>query len=401
MNAQPELAGRSVVLAVTGGVAAYKAAELARLLIKDGAHVRVVMTEAASHFVGAATFQAITGEPVWTDLWDARMPNGMAHIDLSRDASLILIAPATADCIARLVQGRADDLLTALCLARDTGCALMVAPAMNRQMWEHPATVRNMDTLREDGALVVGPAAGEQACGEVGLGRMVEPEVLLEAVRAHFTPKRLLGQRVLITAGPTSEAIDPVRVVTNLSSGRMGYALALEAARAGACVTLVSGPTALPCPYGVERVDVRSAAEMHAQVMTRCAGSDLFIAVAAVADYRPVAPSAQKIKKSADTLSIDMVRNPDILAAVASRPDAPFCVGFAAESHDLDAYAQGKRVVKKLPLVVGNLVSDGLGSDDNQVVLYDDHGRHPLPRAAKTEVARAILEHVSRLMKEA
>jgi len=242
---------------------------------------------------------------------------------------------------------------------------------------------------------------GEQACGEVGLGRMVEPEVLLEAVRAHFTPKRLLGQRVLITAGPTSEAIDPVRVVTNLSSGRMGYALALEAARAGACVTLVSGPTALPCPYGVERVDVRSAAEMHAQVMTRCAGSDLFIAVAAVADYRPVAPSAQKIKKSADTLSIDMVRNPDILAAVASRPDAPFCVGFAAESHDLDAYAQGKRVAKKLPLVVGNLVSDGLGSDDNQVVLYDDHGRHPLPRAAKTEVARAILEHVSRLMKEA
>ena len=401
MNAQPELAGRSIVLAVTGGVAAYKAAELARLLIKDGARVRVVMTEAASHFVGAATFQAITGEPVWSDLWDARMPNGMAHIDLSRDASLILIAPATADCIARLVQGRADDLLSTLCLARDTGCALMVAPAMNRQMWEHPATVRNIDGLRSDGALVVGPAAGEQACGEVGLGRMVEPDVLLEAVRAHFTPKRLAGRRVLITAGPTSEAIDPVRVVTNLSSGRMGYALALEAARAGACVTLVSGPTALSCPHGVERVDVHSAADMHAQVIARCAEVDLFIAVAAVADYRPAVPSAQKIKKSADTLSIDMVRNPDILADVASRPDAPFCVGFAAESHDLDTYAQGKRAAKKLQLVVGNLVSDALGGDDNQVVLYDDHGRHPLSRAPKTEVARAILEHVSRLMKDA
>lgn len=404
MSAKPEpsaeLAGRTIVLAVTGGVAAYKSAELARLLIKDGARVRVVMSEAATHFIGAATFQAITGEPVWTDLWDPRMPNGMAHIDLTREAQLLLIAPATADCIARLVQGRADDLLSTLCLARDNRCALMVAPAMNRQMWEHPATVRNMATLRDDGAQVVGPAAGEQACGEIGLGRMVEPSELHEAVLAHFTPRILAGRRVLITAGPTSEAIDPVRVVTNLSSGRMGYALAREAARAGARVTLISGPTALPCPSGVQRIAVASAADMHAAVLAHYAASDVFISVAAVADYRPAAPSAQKMKKTADTLSLDLVRNADILADVAGRPDAPFCVGFAAESHDLDSYAQGKRTAKKLPLVVGNLVADGLGGDDNEVVLYDDAGRHPVPRGPKAIVARAILRHLSQLMTE-
>lgn len=400
MSTKAELSGRTIVLAVTGGVAAYKSAELARLLIKEGARVRVVMTEAASHFIGAATFQAITGEPVWSDLWDARMPNGMAHIDLTRHAQLLLIAPATADCMAKLVQGRADDLLSTLCLARDAACALMVAPAMNRQMWEHPATVRNMNTLRGDGAMVVGPAAGEQACGEVGLGRMVEPAELLEAVLAHFTPKTMAGRRVLITAGPTAEAIDPVRVVTNLSSGRMGYALACAAARAGAEVTLISGPTGLAKPFGVERVDVSSARSMHDAVLSRYAACDVFIAVAAVADYRPAAPSERKIKKSADTLSIDMVRNPDILADVAARADAPFCVGFAAESHDLDTYAQGKRVAKKLPLVVGNLVSDGLGGEDNAVVLYDADGRHPLARAPKPVIARAILEHISRLLKD-
>lgn len=400
MNAGPglELSGRTVVLVVTGGVAAYKSAELARLLVRDGACVHVVMTEAAGHFIGAATFQAITGEPVWSDLWDARMSNGMAHINLTRDAQLVLIAPATADSIARLAQGRADDLASTLCLARDASCALMVAPAMNRQMWEHAATVRNINMLRSDGAFVIGPASGEQACGELGPGRMVEAEELHDAVCAHFTPKVLAGRRVLITAGPTAETIDPVRVVTNLSSGRMGYALAREAARAGAEVTLVSGPTGLDCPHGTVRINVRSAAEMHSAVLARYQACDVFIAVAAVADYRPAAPSLRKIKKSADTLSIEMVRNPDILAEVAGRADAPFCVGFAAESHDLDGYAQAKRLSKKLPLVVGNLVADGLGGDENEVVLYDDAGRHPLQRASKPVLARAILAHLSRML---
>lgn len=400
MKSVPELSGRSILLGISGGVAAYKAAELARLLVKAGARVRVVMTEAAGHFVGAATFQAITGEPVWNDLWDVRMPNGMTHIDLTRDAQLILIAPATADCIARFAQGRADDLLSTLCLARDASCALMVAPAMNRQMWEHPATQRNVRQLAADGAQIVGPAAGEQACGEVGQGRMEEPAVLFEAVLAHFTPKSLTGRRFLITAGPTAEAIDPVRVITNLSSGRMGYALASEAARAGAKVTLVSGPTALEVPFGVDRVDVVSAGDMHTAVLQNLNACDVFISVAAVADYRPLAASDRKIKKSADALTLELVRNADILADVAGRPDAPFCVGFAAESHDLDSYAEAKRLGKKLPLVVGNLVADGLGGDDNQVVLYDADGRHPLPRASKTTIARAILDHISRLLKD-
>ncbi len=400
MKSVPELSGRSILLDISGGVAAYKAAELARLLVKAGARVRVVMTEAAGHFVGAATFQAITGEPVWNDLWDVRMPNGMTHIDLTRDAQLVLIAPATADCIARFAQGRADDLLSTLCLARDASCALMVAPAMNRQMWEHPATQRNVRQLAADGAQIVGPAAGEQACGEVGQGRMEEPAVLFEAVLAHFTPKSLTGRRFLITAGPTAEAIDPVRVITNLSSGRMGYALASEAARAGAKVTLVSGPTALEVPFGVDRVDVVSAGDMHTVVLQNLNACDVFISVAAVADYRPLAASDRKIKKSADALTLELVRNADILADVAGRPDAPFCVGFAAESHDLDSYAEAKRISKKLPLVVGNLVADGLGGDDNQVVLYDADGRHPLPRASKTTIARAILDHISRLLKD-
>jgi phosphopantothenoylcysteine decarboxylase/phosphopantothenate--cysteine ligase len=399
MNATRELDGRTLVLGVSGGVAAYKSAELARLLVKDGARVRVVMTESATHFIGPTTFQAITGEPVWLSPWDTRMPNGMAHIDLTRDAQVVLIAPATADCLARLAQGRADDLLSMLCLARDSRCALMLAPAMNRQMWEHPATQRNMSTLRNDGAFVVGPAAGEQACGEVGQGRMVEPAALHEAVLAHFTPKSLAGRRFLITAGPTAEAIDPVRVITNLSSGRMGYALAREAVRAGARVTLVSGPTALEVPHGVECMKVTSAAEMRAAVLNRVADCEVFVSVAAVADYRPARPSDVKLKKSADALTIDLVRNPDILAEVASRADAPFCVGFAAESHDLDTYAQGKRMAKSLPLIVGNLVSDGLGGEDNQVILYDAAGRHPMERAPKASVARAILEHISRQLK--
>ncbi len=384
------------MLGVTGGVAAYKAAELVRLLGKAGADVHVVLTEGGARFVTAVTFQALSGRPVWTDLWDPRMANNMAHIDLSRDADAILIAPATADVMARLAQGRADDLLTTLCLARD--CPLLVAPAMNRQMWEHPATRRNAVQLAADGVTLFGPAAGEQACGEVGLGRMLEPEDLCEALIGFFQSKLLAGRRVVMTAGPTFEAIDPVRGITNSSSGKMAYALARACAQAGADVALVSGPVALPVPAGVARISVRSALQMRDAVFAALPGADVFIGVAAVADYRPDTSAEHKIKKSGAALQISLTPNPDILAEVAARADAPFCVGFAAESRNLDEYAEGKRRAKKLPLVVGNLVQDGLGSDDNQVVLYDEAGRHPLERAPKPEVARAIVAHLAGLL---
>lgn len=391
-----ELKGRKLVLGVTGGVAAYKAAELVRLLGKAGAEVHVVLSEGGARFVTAVTFQALSGNPVWTDLWDARMDNNMAHIDLTRGADAVLVAPATADVLARFAQGRADDLLSTLALARE--CPLLVAPAMNRQMWEHPATRRNIAQLVADGVTVLGPAAGDQACGEVGMGRMLEPEELLEHVIAFFAPKRLAGRRVVLTAGPTYEAIDPVRGITNISSGKMGYALAQACARAGAQVVLVSGPTGLPVPAGVTRSDVRSAQEMRDAVLAALPGADVFIGVAAVADYRPVQRAEHKLKKSADAMTIALTRNPDILAEVAARADAPFCVGFAAESRDLDSYAEGKRRAKRLPLLVGNLVQDGMGGDDNLVVLYDDAGRHPLPRAAKAEVARRIVEHLAEML---
>ena len=396
MKSVPELSGRSIVLGISGGVAAYKAAELVRLLGKAGAEVHVVLTEGGARFVTAVTFQALSGRPVWTDLWDPRMANNMAHIDLSRDADAILIAPATADVMARLAQGRADDLLTTLCLARD--CPLLVAPAMNRQMWEHPATRRNAVQLAADGVTLFGPAAGEQACGEVGLGRMLEPEDLCEALIGFFQSKLLAGRRVVMTAGPTFEAIDPVRGITNSSSGKMAYALARACAQAGADVALVSGPVALPVPAGVARISVRSALQMRDAVFAALPGADVFIGVAAVADYRPDTSAEHKIKKSGAALQISLTPNPDILAEVAARADAPFCVGFAAESRNLDEYAEGKRRAKKLPLVVGNLVQDGLGSDDNQVVLYDEAGRHPLERAPKPEVARAIVAHLAGLL---
>lgn len=391
-----ELKGRKLVLGVTGGVAAYKAAELVRLLGKAGADVHVVLTEGGARFVTAVTFQALSGNPVWTDLWDPRMPNNMAHIDLTRDADAILIAPATADVMAKLVHGLADDLLTTLCLARD--CPLLVAPAMNRQMWEHPATRRNVGQLQADGATLLGPAAGEQACGEVGLGRMLEPEALCEAVIAFFQPKLLAGRRIVMTAGPTFEPIDPVRGITNSSSGKMAYGLARACVQAGAEVTLVSGPVALPVPDGVQRVSVRSALEMREAVFAALPGADVFIGVAAVADYRPVAAAEHKIKKSGAELAITLTPNPDILAEVAALPEPPFCVGFAAESRNLDEYAEGKRKAKRLPMVVGNLVQDGLGGDDNEVVLYDEAGRHPLPKAPKPEVARAIVAHLAALL---
>ncbi len=391
-----ELSGRRIVLGVTGGVAAYKAAELVRLLGKAGAEVHVVLTEGGARFVTPVTFQALSGNPVWSDLWDPRVANNMAHIDLTRGADAILVAPATADVIAKLVHGLADDLLATLCLARE--CPLLVAPAMNRQMWEHPATRRNVAQLAADGATILGPGAGDQACGEVGMGRMLEPDELLEHLIAFFEPKRLAGRKVVMTAGPTFEAIDPVRGITNTSSGKMGYAIAQACRRAGADVLLVSGPTGLAAPLGVERVDVRSALEMRDAVMAALPGADVFIGVAAVADYRPVEAAEHKVKKSDAELSVTLMPNPDILAEVAARPDAPFCVGFAAESRDLDAYAEGKRRAKRLPMLVGNLVQDGLGGDDNEVVLYDDAGRHPQPRAAKSVVAQKIVEHLAALL---
>lgn len=390
------LKGRRIVLGVSGGIAAYKAAELVRLLVKSEADVHVVLSDGGARFVTAVTFQALSGNTVWTDLWDARMPNNMAHIDLGREADAILVAPATADFIARLAQGRADDLLSTLCLARDV--PLIVAPAMNRQMWESPPTQRNVGLVRDDGVTVFGPAAGDQACGEVGMGRMLEPEELLERLEGFFVPKLLAGRKVVMTAGPTFEAIDPVRGITNISSGKMGYALARACAQAGAEVVLVSGPVSLPVPADVRRVPVASALEMRAAVMDALPGAHVFIGVAAVADYRPLTTAEHKLKKTSDTLTVALTPNPDILAEVAARADAPFCVGFAAESRDLDAYAEGKRRNKRLPMLVGNLVSDGMGGDDNTVILYDEAGRHPLPRASKAEVAQGIVAHLARLL---
>jgi phosphopantothenoylcysteine decarboxylase/phosphopantothenate--cysteine ligase len=358
--------------------------------------VDAVLTEAGTRFVGPATFQALTGKPAWTDLWDARMPDNMAHIDLSRGADAIVVAPASANFLARLAHGLADDLLSTLCLARD--CPLIVAPAMNRQMWENPATQRNVKQLVADGVIVLGPDSGEQACGETGMGRMLEAAELFEAVAGFFQPKVLAGSRVMITAGPTFEALDPVRGLTNRSSGKMGFALARAARDAGAQVTLVCGPVERETPMGVRRIDVVSALEMHEAVMQRVADCDIFIGVAAVADYRPAQAVADKIKKEYKPMEIVLAPNPDILAEVAARPQPPFCVGFAAESRDLEKYAEGKRQKKKLPLVIGNLVQDGLGGDSNTVILLDDQGRHQLAPAPKPEVARAIVAHIAKML---
>ncbi|MGB4227445.1 MAG: bifunctional phosphopantothenoylcysteine decarboxylase/phosphopantothenate--cysteine ligase CoaBC [Candidatus Dechloromonas phosphoritropha] len=394
-----ELQGKRIVLGVTGGIAAYKAAELVRLLGKQGAEVQVAMTAAASHFVTATTFQALSGKPVFSDQWDARMPNAMAHIDLSRSADLILVAPASANFLARCANGFADDLLATMVLARD--CPLLLAPAMNRQMWENPATQRNVVQLQADGVQFVGPASGEQACGEVGVGRMAEPAEILEEVIALFTPKVLAGKKVLLTAGPTFEAIDPVRGITNLSSGRMGYAVARAARQAGAAVTLVSGPVGFDAPFGVDRIDVRSALDMHAAVLERAAAADIFIAVAAVADYRVANAAEHKLKKDAGGIPpIELIENPDILAAVAALKDGPFCVGFAAESRNLEEYAQAKRQRKGIPLIAGNLIQHGFGGDDNRLVLFDDHGTHPLTPAPKSVLSSQLVQHIADLMEK-
>ena len=383
-----------VVLGLTGGIAAYKAAELARLLVKAGIAVDVVMTPGACRFITPMTMQALSGKPVLTDLWASGSDNGMGHIDLSRRADAIVVAPASADFLAKIAQGHADDLLSTLCIARD--CALFVAPAMNRQMWANPATQRNVAQLRSDGVTVLGPASGDQACGETGDGRMQEPGEIFTALVAWAQPKVLAGKRVLLTAGPTFEAIDPVRGITNSSSGKMGFALAQAADEAGATVTLVSGPTSLPTPANVTRIDVRSAADMAAAVNARVAGCDVFIAVAAVADYTPAEPSERKLKKDGTPLTLRLQPTVDILATIAARPDAPYCVGFAAESHDVLHHGEAKRRRKQLPLLIANRAQDALGSDQNEIVMLDDAGAHPLPRMDKLDLARRLVGEIAR-----
>lgn len=391
----PELHNKRILLGVTGGIAAYKAAELTRRLVKAGARVQVVMTAAATQFVTAKTFQALSGQPVITDLWDDDSSDGMAHIQLTRDSDLVVVAPATADFIAKLAHGLAGDVLSALCLART--CPLLLAPAMNRQMWEHPATRRNVRQLAEDGAVLLGPAAGEQACGEVGEGRMLEPADLYAAIVARFTPPLLANRRVLITAGPTLEKLDPVRALTNLSSGKMGYAVARAALESGASVTLISGPSCLTPPPAARVIQVESAAEMLQAVNRHVADADIFISVAAVADYRPQQTHVNKLKKSDATLTLTLVPNDDILGQVAQLPNPPFCVGFAAETEQLLEHGEAKRQRKHLPLLAVNRAQDALGSDDNELILLDDQGAHHLAKADKLTQARQLIAHLADL----
>ena len=390
-----DLARKRIVLGLTGGIACYKIAELVRRLTEQGAVVDVVMTEAATHFITPVTMQALSGRPVFVDAWDARIGNNMAHIELTRGADAVLIAPASADFMAKLVHGLSDDLLSTLCLAR--ACPLLVAPAMNREMWLHPATQRNVAALRADGAVLLGPAEGDQACGEVGGGRMLEPHELLAELIAFFQPKLLAGKRVLITAGPTSEKIDPVRVITNRSSGKMGYAIAQAAREAGAEVTLVSGPTALPAPYGVTRLDVESAQQMHAAVMQASPATDIFISVAAVADWRVANASDRKFKKQADgqAPALEFLPNPDILADVARQENGPWCVGFAAETENLHEHAESKRRRKGIPLLVGNLAQHAMNADTTELVLFDDQGTQSLPAMSKLQAARSLIQAIA------
>jgi phosphopantothenoylcysteine decarboxylase/phosphopantothenate--cysteine ligase len=397
------LAGRHLVLGLSGGIACYKSAELLRAYTKAGATVQVVMTESAEQFITPLTMQALSNRPVYTSQWDRREPNAMAHINLSRDADAVVVAPASADFIARLAQGRADELLSLLCLARPTGrCPLLLAPAMNREMWVHPATQRNLRQVVADGAQLLGPGHGDQACGEVGDGRMLEPDELLLDTIAFFQPKLLAGRRVLISAGPTFEPIDPVRGLTNRSSGKMGFAIARAAREAGAEVTLVAGPVHLPTPRGVQRIDVQTARDMHDRVLAAAPSHDVFIATAAVADWRPADVSDRKIKKNGkqDAPALALTENPDILAAVARLPaDAsghrPYCVGFAAESHDLLRHAREKLERKQIPLIVANLGPETFGRDDNALLLVDADGQREIPRADKLGLARQLVAELA------
>lgn len=398
-----QLAGKHIVLGLSGGVACYKSAELCRLLVKAGATVQVVMTEAAAQFITPVTMQALSGRSVYTSQWDAREANNMPHINLSREADAILIAPCSADFIARLVQGRADELLSLLCLARPRDrVPLLLAPAMNREMWGHPATQRNLAQVARDGATVLGVGFGDQACGETGDGRMLEAAEILEELEAFFTPQLLTGQHVLITAGPTFEAIDPVRGITNLSSGKMGFAIARAARAAGAQVTLVAGPVHLPTPRGVRRIDVRSAQNMLAIVEEQAREATIFIATAAVADWRPATAALHKIKKdgTGDVPALEFVENPDILATVArterARAGRLYCVGFAAESENLLEHASAKRERKGVPLLVGNIGPATFGQDDNALLLVDAQGHRELPRASKEALGHQLVAEIAR-----
>jgi phosphopantothenoylcysteine decarboxylase/phosphopantothenate--cysteine ligase len=402
MSERSDLQGRHIVLGLTGGIACYKSAELVRLLIKAGATVQVIMTEAAEAFITPVTMQALSGRPVVTSQWDAREPNNMAHINLSREADAIIVAPASADFMAKLVQGRADELLSLTCLARPREtCPLLVAPAMNREMWSHPATQRNVAQLVQDGTLILGPGNGDQACGETGDGRMLEPAELLEDLIAFFQPKLLQWRRILITAGPTFESIDPVRGITNHSSGKMGFALARAAHEAGANVTLIAGPVHLPTPRGVRRINVMSAQQMYDAVLPAAAQNEVFIATAAVADWRPAKLSEHKIKKEGKKVAptFELTENPDILAAVAALPKPPYCVGFAAESENLLEHARAKLQRKRIPLIIGNLGPATFGRDDNALLVVDAQSHHPLPADGqatdKLTLARALMQELA------
>lgn len=390
------LANKRILLGVTGGIAAYKSADLVRRLREAGAAVRVVMTDAAAEFITELTMQAVSGNPVHRKLLDVEAEMGMSHIELARWAEAVLVAPASADFLARLAQGRGDDLLTTVCLA--SGAPLAVAPAMNQQMWRNAATEANVATLRARHVRVFGPAEGSQACGDVGPGRMLEPNELVELTAGLFDTGAFDGLRVLITAGPTWEALDPVRGLTNKSSGKMGYAVAAAAVEAGARVTLVSGPVNLVPPERVTFVPVVSAQEMHDAVHEHVRAADIFIGVAAVADYRPATVANDKIKKTAERLTVELVRNPDILASVATLPNAPFTVGFAAETGNLETAARDKLAAKKVDLICANLVAGsegGFGADENRLWLVDRDGVTELPLAAKTRLARDLISHIA------
>lgn len=393
------LTGKKIVLGLTGGVACYKIAELTRALGKAGASVQVVMTDSACHFITPVTMQALSGNTVYTDQWDARIHNNMPHIDLTRDADAIVIAPCSTDFMFKLAHGACDDLLSTLCIARPAHVPLLIAPAMNVEMWQNPATQRNVQQIKADGIQVMGPAAGDQACGETGMGRMLEADQLLTEIIASFQAKTLAGKHVLLTAGPTFEPIDPVRGITNLSSGKMGYAIAQAAWEAGAIVTLVSGPTALDAPYGVHRINVQTAQQMFDAVATqlRQQKQDVFVAVAAVADWRVANASPQKLKKTSDgdMPQLQFAQNPDILASVAAMPNPPYCVGFAAESENLLQYGAAKRQKKNVPLLAGNIGHHTFGKDENELVLFDDHGHIKLPPADKQTLATQLVAEIA------
>lgn len=392
------LANKRLILGLTGGIACYKSAEFLRRAQDQGAEIDVVMTEGAQQFITPVTFKALSGRHVHTDLWDNSTPDNMAHIHLSRAADAILVAPASTNFIARVANGLADDLLSTLCVARGN-CPLIISPAMNREMWANPATQRNIAQLRADGVHIIGPGAGDQACGEVGDGRMLEPMQLLAEMVAFFQPKTLAGKRVLITAGPTSEPIDPIRTITNRSSGKMGYAIAQAAFQAGADVHLVSGPVKLDAPYGVKRQSVESARDMHEAVMGLAPRADIFISVAAVADWYVVNASDQKLKKDQNQQAptLEFAPNPDILASVAAMPadQRPYCVGFAAETEKLVEHAQAKRLRKGVPLLVGNLAQDAMDADDTQLMIFDEQGHVQWPAQSKTEAAQQLIQHIA------